>query len=219
MALRRLPRRPLEAGVKAVASTVPGKRFTPHMLRHTCVVWSLAQGARIEQVSEMLGHSSIQITYDIYGGLLDLRDTAVERPMAAAMAGLAGRAAATHDLAARLQYVRRPRSASCLGRGLQAEVREVAQVGIRESSDHESAVEEAVELLAAGLGKQRAAVAGSKVAGIWPLPFSPASMHTGSVEHQRASLIALAMTIRPRFSARAIRTRPPIVPSESPAAV
>ena len=27
----------------------------------------------------MLGHSSIQITYDIYGGLLDLRDPAVAR--------------------------------------------------------------------------------------------------------------------------------------------
>jgi integrase len=70
-----------------VASTIPGKRFTPHMLRHTCVVWALAQGARIEQVSEMLGHSSIQITYDIYGGLLDLRDATVARAMAAAMAG------------------------------------------------------------------------------------------------------------------------------------
>jgi len=72
---------------QAVASTMPGKRFTPHMLRHTCVVWALAQGARIEQVSEMLGHSSIQITYDIYGGLLDLRDPTVARAMAAAMAG------------------------------------------------------------------------------------------------------------------------------------
>jgi integrase len=70
-----------------VASTIPGKRFTPHMLRHTCVVWALAQGARIEKVSEMLGHSSIQITYDIYGGLLDLRDPTVARAMAAAMAG------------------------------------------------------------------------------------------------------------------------------------
>jgi integrase len=72
---------------KTVATTIPGKRFTPHMLRHTCVVWALAQGARIEQVSEMLGHSSIQITYDIYGGLLDLRDPTVARAMAAAMAG------------------------------------------------------------------------------------------------------------------------------------
>ncbi len=77
----------------AVASTIPGKRFTPHMLRHTCVIWSLAQGVRIEQISEMLGHSSIQITYDVYGGLLDLRDPAVARAMAAAMAAPGGVAA------------------------------------------------------------------------------------------------------------------------------
>jgi integrase len=62
------------------------KRLTPHMLRHTCVVWSLAEGVRIEQISEMLGHASIQITYDVYGGLLDLQDPAVARAIAAAMA-------------------------------------------------------------------------------------------------------------------------------------
>lgn len=56
------------------------------MLRHTCVVWSLAEGVRIEQVSEMLGHASIQITYDVYGGLLDLEDPAVAHAMAVAMA-------------------------------------------------------------------------------------------------------------------------------------
>lgn len=80
---------------KAVSAAFPGKRFTPHMLRHSCVVWALAQGARIEQVSEMLGHSSIQITYDIYGGLLDLRDPAVARAMAKAMAGVSRSAAET----------------------------------------------------------------------------------------------------------------------------
>jgi integrase len=44
------------------------KHATPHMLRHTTVVWSLAAGVRIEVVSEMLGHASIQITYDVYRG-------------------------------------------------------------------------------------------------------------------------------------------------------
>jgi hypothetical protein len=34
----------------------------------------------------MLGHASIQITYDVYGGLLDLKDPAVARAMAVAMA-------------------------------------------------------------------------------------------------------------------------------------
>jgi integrase len=50
------------------------KHVTPHMLRHTAVVWSLAAGVKIEKISEMLGHASIQITYDIYGGLINLQD-------------------------------------------------------------------------------------------------------------------------------------------------
>jgi integrase len=84
LAVRGLPLRAMEAGGQAAkpAST----RLAPHMLRHTCVVWSLAEGVRIEQVSEMLGHASIQITYDVYGGLLDLEDPAVARAMAVAMA-------------------------------------------------------------------------------------------------------------------------------------
>jgi len=50
------------------------KHVTPHMLRHTTVVWSLAAGVRIEVVSEQLGHASLQITYDVYGGLINLHD-------------------------------------------------------------------------------------------------------------------------------------------------
>lgn len=70
----------------AVRATNVHKRLTPHMLRHTFVVWALAEGVRIEQVSEMLGHASIQITYDIYGGLLDLRDPTAARALARRMA-------------------------------------------------------------------------------------------------------------------------------------
>jgi integrase len=61
------------------------KHATPHMLRHTTVVWSLAQGVPIQVISEMLGHASIQITYDVYGGLIDMRDPAMAQAMAAAM--------------------------------------------------------------------------------------------------------------------------------------
>jgi integrase len=32
------------------------KHPTPHMLRHTAVVWSLAEGVKIEKISEQLGH-------------------------------------------------------------------------------------------------------------------------------------------------------------------
>jgi integrase len=58
------------------------KHLTTHMLRHTCVVWALAKGERIERISEWLGHSSIQMTYDKYGGIINLRDASVAKSMA-----------------------------------------------------------------------------------------------------------------------------------------
>jgi integrase len=61
------------------------KHATPHMLRHTTVVWSLAEGIRIEVISEMLGHASIQITMDVYGGFVDLTDPAMANAMAKSM--------------------------------------------------------------------------------------------------------------------------------------
>jgi integrase len=50
------------------------KAITPHMLRHTTVVWSLASGVPIQVISEMIGHTSLQMTYDVYGGLVNLND-------------------------------------------------------------------------------------------------------------------------------------------------
>jgi len=61
------------------------KHATPHMLRHTTVVWSLAAGVRIEVVSEQLGHASLQITYDVYGGLINLHDPVMAEAMAREM--------------------------------------------------------------------------------------------------------------------------------------
>lgn len=61
------------------------KMVTPHMLRHTTVVWSLAAGVPIQVISEMIGHTSLQMTYDIYGGLINLRDPAMAQAMAKAM--------------------------------------------------------------------------------------------------------------------------------------
>lgn len=45
------------------------RRFTPHCLRHTFAVSMLQSGASLEYVSEQMGHSSIQITKDVYGRL------------------------------------------------------------------------------------------------------------------------------------------------------
>lgn len=50
------------------------KHMTPHMLRHTAVVWAVAAGVPLAKVSTMLGHASIGITYDRYGGLLNVQD-------------------------------------------------------------------------------------------------------------------------------------------------
>jgi integrase len=61
------------------------KHATFHMLRHTTVVWSLAAGVRIEVVSEQLGHASLQITYDVYGGLINLHDPVMAEAMSREM--------------------------------------------------------------------------------------------------------------------------------------
>jgi integrase/recombinase XerD len=51
--------------------------FTPHMFRHTYSTRLLRAGARIEIVSELLGHADIQTTRSIYGHL-DVADLRAE---------------------------------------------------------------------------------------------------------------------------------------------
>jgi integrase len=46
-------------------------RWTPHELRHSAASLLLAQGVPLKTVSELLGHSSIRVTADVYGHLLD----------------------------------------------------------------------------------------------------------------------------------------------------
>lgn len=55
------------------------------MLRYTCVVWALAEGVPIQVVSEMIGHTSLQMTYDVYGGLINLHDPVMAQAMARAL--------------------------------------------------------------------------------------------------------------------------------------
>ncbi len=43
----------------------------PHELRHSAASLMLAQGVRLHVVSQVLGHSSIRITSDVYGHLLE----------------------------------------------------------------------------------------------------------------------------------------------------
>jgi integrase len=46
-------------------------RRSPHELRHSAASLLIAQGVRLELISELLGHSSIRITKDVYGHLVD----------------------------------------------------------------------------------------------------------------------------------------------------
>lgn len=44
-----------------------------HELRHSAASLMLAQGVRLEEVSALIGHSSIRITSDVYGHLTQER--------------------------------------------------------------------------------------------------------------------------------------------------
>ncbi len=46
-------------------------RWSPHELRHSAASLLLAMGVPLKLVSDVLGHSSIRITADVYGHLLD----------------------------------------------------------------------------------------------------------------------------------------------------
>ncbi len=46
-------------------------KWTPHELRHSAASLLLAQNVPLKVVSELLGHSSIRVTADVYGHLLD----------------------------------------------------------------------------------------------------------------------------------------------------
>lgn len=47
-----------------------GKSPRPHDLRHTYASWLLDDGIKIQEVSRMMGHENIQVTWDTYGHLL-----------------------------------------------------------------------------------------------------------------------------------------------------
>jgi integrase len=47
--------------------------LTPHHLRHTCAALLIAEGAHAKDIQEWLGHSSYQVTMDVYGHLFPER--------------------------------------------------------------------------------------------------------------------------------------------------
>ncbi len=71
----------------------PGKawstkyRRSPHQLRHSAASLLIAQGVPMKLVSEVLGHSSIRVTADVYGHLYDEAGAVTADAMTAALWG------------------------------------------------------------------------------------------------------------------------------------
>ncbi len=69
------------------AAQVKGLTKTPrfHDLRHTNAAWLISAGVPLPVIQKRLGHKSIQITVDVYGGLLfqthEVADLAIERAL------------------------------------------------------------------------------------------------------------------------------------------
>ena len=61
-----------------------------HELRHSGASLMLAQGTDLYVVSEVLGHSSVAITKDVYGHLVEGQKRAAARLMSAALLGGTG---------------------------------------------------------------------------------------------------------------------------------
>jgi integrase len=57
----------------------------PHELRHSAASLMLASGVKLQVVSEVLGHSSIRMTADVYGHILDPDREAAAEAMAATL--------------------------------------------------------------------------------------------------------------------------------------
>jgi integrase len=57
--------------VTALAAEAGLGHWTPHGMRHSAASILIAQGVPLKVVSEMLGHSSIRVTADIYGHLME----------------------------------------------------------------------------------------------------------------------------------------------------
>jgi integrase len=64
---------------------LPDSRF--HDLRHAAATFLLAQGMTLEDVKQLLGHSSITLTSNTYGHVLEQRQRQVARAMDAVLGG------------------------------------------------------------------------------------------------------------------------------------
>lgn len=65
---------------------IPGT-WSPHSLRHSAASLLLAQGVPLKVISEVLGHSSIKVTADVYSHLIDEAKTEAADAMTTALWG------------------------------------------------------------------------------------------------------------------------------------
>jgi integrase len=71
------------------AARLKGLGCTPrfHDLRHTHVAWLISAGVPLPVIQQRLGHKSIKITVDVYGGLLVQTHEVVDLAVARALSG------------------------------------------------------------------------------------------------------------------------------------
>jgi integrase len=83
---------PIEAGAlsrafHAALERAGLQRSRSHDLRHACATFLLAEGFTLEDVKNLLGHSSIVLTSNTYGHVLEQRQRAVAMGMDAVLGG------------------------------------------------------------------------------------------------------------------------------------
>lgn len=77
--------KPAQVAMRKLGHT---KNFTPHMLRHSFVVWALEGGKDLYQVSTAVGHSGTAITDQVYSGHFDPTRNSVADVISARMDSL-----------------------------------------------------------------------------------------------------------------------------------
>jgi integrase len=74
-----------QRAIKAAQERGLAKTPRFHDLRHTNAAWLISAGVPLPVIQKRLGHKSIQITVDVYGGLLfqthEVADLAIERAL------------------------------------------------------------------------------------------------------------------------------------------
>jgi integrase len=84
-----------QVAIKAARKAGLGGSPRFHDLRHTHVAWLISAGVPLPVIQKRLGHKSIKITVDVYGGLLVQTDELVDQAVARALSG--GRVVALVD--------------------------------------------------------------------------------------------------------------------------